>query len=248
MGGFYVGHGRHWDFFRLAGYSDNDLMSVFGRVSLACQGNILCNVGELNVICEPDQEFGVGLLMNGSKIASAFPHVNGGHIWPIAIRQQNGWPTVMEGQLVGSCLGAKVGWFDGQYGARSSLYKETNQPLNFQINGLAYAVWRTQFETPEHEQLMGGTKAYMPLVDDGGYIASEDEIQFMSHVDEVRSLAFFDVPIDVYTITIALLDDFPMKLNLYAPRVVSKEKFSPGDAINGVCWLFGSYSAGKTDS
>jgi hypothetical protein len=242
MPGFYVGHGRHWDFLRMAGYSDAEMISVFYQTSLASRGNVLSKSGDVSYVYEVDQEFGVGLLMDKDKIASAFPHVNGGYCWPVHIRHRYPWPNSMEGQLIGSCHGARVGWFDGRFGAQSEKY-EGDASVTVQLNALAYRAWSTTFQTEDQEREMKGTKAYMPLQDEPGYTASEDEIQFMSHVEEAYSLGFFGIPIDVYTITLALPDDFPMKVKLYTPRMVSERLLKPGEGISGVGWLFGSHGS-----
>jgi hypothetical protein len=104
------------------------------------------------------------------------------------------------------------------------------------MNALAYRVWPTQFESAEQETLMGQMKAYMPLPGDE---ASEDELQFISHVEAVRSIDFDGVPLDVYTVTIALPDDFPMRIDVFTARAVADGQFTVGDRISGACWLFG---------
>jgi hypothetical protein len=111
------------------------------------------------------------------------------------------------------------------------------------MNALAYRVWRTDFSSPEHEQQMGGMKAYMPLSDQGDFQASEDEVQFMSHVEKAWSLDFHGLAFDVYTVTIALPDDFPMRLNVYSPPSASQRRLVVGERISGVCWLFGRLAA-----
>jgi hypothetical protein len=83
---------------------------------------------------------------------------------------------------------------------------------------------------------MGQMKAYLPLSGDD---ASEDELQFSSHVEAVRPLDFHGVPFDVYTVTLALPDDFPMRVDVYTPRSAADEVLAVGDRISGACWLFG---------
>jgi hypothetical protein len=120
--GFYVGHGRHWDFFRLAGRSEGELMSLFYQTLLSSQANVLFQSGEVRLVCEPDRELAIGLLMQGTGLGSAFPYVNGGHSWPIEVRDRYEWPNPIEGQLIGSCHGAKVAWFDAHYAENKGRY------------------------------------------------------------------------------------------------------------------------------
>lgn len=239
MAGFFVGHGRHWEFFRMAGRSNADLMALFHQIYLQCQANVIFQAGGVQLICEPSKELGVALLMRGNDIRSAFPYAPGGHIWPIEIKSHYEWSEPIEAQLIGSCHGAKIAWFDAHYALNHGRSTSAKGPLNFHVNALAYRVWRTQFDNPEQEAQMGKMKAYMPLTDSEDFVASEDEIQFISHVEEARSLDFHGIPIDVYTVTIALPANFPMRLNVYSPRVAAEGTFGVGDRISGVCWLFG---------
>lgn len=108
--------------------------------------------------------------------------------------------------------------------------------MTFRMNALAYRVGRTQFANPEQEALMGQMKAYLPLPGDE---ASDDELQFSSHVEAVRSLDFHGVPFDVYTVTLALPDDFPMRVDVYAAQSIADESLAVGDRISAACWLFG---------
>jgi hypothetical protein len=153
------------------------------------------------------------------------------------------WPNPIEAQIIGSCNEAKVVWFDPHYAANRDQYRRSKGPLNFQINALAYHVERTRFASHEQETLMGEMTGYTPLSDAENFVASEDEIQFASHVEAVRALDFHRVPFHVYTLTIATPNDFPMRLNLYTPRTAAMDTFAIGERISGACWLLGRLAA-----
>lgn len=239
MAGFYVGHGRHWHFVEEAGRSQEDLMRMLTEVYASSASKVLFQVGETRLIVEPEKELAVGVLAQGTQIRSAFPYCSGGHIWPIELKQVNEWPGEIEAQHIGSCKGAKVCWFDPHYAQCAAYYKKVSGPVVVQMNALAYQVWKTEWESPEKEAQMGQMKAYLPLGDQEGFDASHDEIQFMSHAEAIRPLDFHGVPMEVITLTVALPDDFAMRLNLYTPHTDRQATFAVGDRIGGVCWLFG---------
>lgn len=239
MAGFYIGHGRHWEFFRSAGHTDQDLLALFQEISTAPETETRFQSEDVHLISETGKELSVGLLIHGDRLGSAYPYVESGHTWPIEVAERHEWPSGIEAQLIGSCHGAKIVWFDTRYAENRTTYDAATGPQNFQINGLAYSIWRTTFDSPEHEAEVGGMRAYLPLSDQENYQASDDEIQFMSEVEAAWTVDFHDVPFDVYTITIALPDDFPMRLNLYTPRSMAEDVFTVGERIGGVCWIFG---------
>jgi hypothetical protein len=234
--GYFVGHGRHWQFLRAAGHVDAVMMGHMYRAYLTSQANVLFETGGVRLICEPNVELGIAQLIRDGKIVSAFPYAPGGHDWPIEVHEIYAWPDPIEAQLLGSCHGARVGWFDPHFAQNRDRYKPNSGVQTFRMNALAYRVGRTQFGTAEQESLMGGMRAYMPISDPE---ASEDELQFVSHVEAVRTLDYRGVPVDVYTVTIALPDDFPMRLDVYTGRALADERLAVGDRITGACWLFG---------
>lgn len=238
--GYFVGHGRHWQFLRAAGHIDALLMGHMYRAYLTSQANVLFESGGVRMICEPNVELGIAQLLRGEKIVSGFPYAPGGHDWPIEVHGIYAWPDPVEAQLLGSCHGARIGWFDPHFAQNRDRYRPGvgSGALTFRMNALAYRVGRTRFANAEQESLMGETKAYMPIPDPE---ASEDELHFISHVEAVRTLDYRGVPVDVYTVTIALPDDFPMRLDVYTGRALADEgeRLAVGDRISGACWLFG---------
>lgn len=234
--GYYVGHGRHWQFLRAAGQSDGAIMAHLYQAHLTSQSNVMFLADDVRLLCEPAVELGIGLLMRHEKMRSAFPYAPGGHDWPVEVTEVYEWSDPIEGQLIGSCHGARIGWFDPHFAENRSRYRLNDGPQTIRVNALAYRVGRTTFDSAEQEALMGEMKAYMPIQDEQ---ASDDEFQFASHVEAVRSLDFHGAPVDVYTVTIALPDDFPMRLDVFTGRAVAEERFAVGDRISGACWLFG---------
>jgi hypothetical protein len=238
----YVGHGRHWHFLTLAGYSRAQMVSVIAqahRTSVEAAAPIF-ETAEVSLRCDRTGALGVGMLLRGAACASAFPYVDKGHVWPLEVHEQYEWPGGIEGQVYGSCHEAAIGLFDAHYAQNRDRYRRSAGPFLFQVDALAYSVWGV--EAAESPDFATGVKAYMPVSDQEDYVASLDEIQFLSVVETVRSAVSFGLRFDVYTMTIALpagSDGFSMRLNLYTPPHAEPHTFSVGDRIGGVCWLFG---------
>jgi hypothetical protein len=237
---FYVGHGRHWAFFEESGRSNAELMTHFDPIYRGDNSFEIYRDGTTRLLREADAELGIVLLIRDSVIRSAYPDVMTGHEWPATIRDVYEWPDGDEAQLIGTCYPAAIKWFDTRYVQNRSRYRNLPTTATLSVSALAYQVWPTEFDTAEQESRMGGMKAYLPVSDQGDYVASADEIQFVSHVEAVRATDFHGLSMTVYTVTIALPDDFPMRLNVYAPPSAAAQSFGIGDRISGVCWLFGS--------
>lgn len=240
MAGFYVGHGRHWDFLRQAGLSDGALMALFYQTLVANAQQPIATVGSWSLLAETTPDLTIAVLMNKHQLSSAFPYTAGGHIWPMTVHDRYDWQAPNnEAQLIGACHGAAVTWFDTHYAFNKDAYGDPAKPILFAMSALGYQVWPTQFANDEQAQLMRDMKAYMPLTDQGEFIASADEFQFVSHVEAVRTFNFHGTTMHVFTVTLALPEDFPMRLDVFTPVSAVQGTFDVGDCISGVCWLLG---------
>jgi len=190
----------------------------------------------------------VWVLLKDEQLESAYPEVYGGPVWPVTITEVVPWANGVEGQITGTCNGATVSFFDTRFYTNKSLYR-VGETYNFHMGALAYKVGVA--EEMEAESGTGdsatkvsfrGARAYMPAV-----LSSEsadiDDYWFYSPVEAPPSEVEFDGrPLRVLPITMALPNDFEMRVPLYAAQHTSgpgMEGIAPGDDMTGFLWLQG---------
>lgn len=235
-------HGRHWYFLAALGDPQQRLRSIFSE--MIAGKSLAVPHGDLIQLIDSEAELRCSFLLRGQEFLTAYPIAESGYTWPMQVHDVHTWPSDVEAHLIASCHGARVCFFDAQYFRHRQLYQEQPQQ-NFAMAGLGYRLYETIFESAEQEQKLGDTKAYFPVGEDEG--GEPDEIKFMSHVEGIREVNFWGIPLFAYTVTLALPDDFPMRLDVFAHATACDKAFSVGDRISGFAWLFGSAVSAGAD-
>jgi hypothetical protein len=180
-----------------------------------------------------------------SRLVSAFPAVQGGHPWPITVEGLTPWANGLEGQISGTCHGALVHFFDTRWWANHRRYTE-GQTYDFVINGLAYVLRPAEarsFALESGQQASTrGMRAYLPAQTESEEDADIDDYWFQSPLDARRYETFGEVPLTVYTCALALPDDVPLTLDIYAAphaQSLALADLPIGEDMSGFLWLQG---------
>ncbi|MFC1834102.1 hypothetical protein ACFL2Q_05125 [Thermodesulfobacteriota bacterium] len=227
----YYGHGRHFYFLEDSGDPHDAVAEIINQI-LSGESGAGLNHGDYCQVIDARGDLMMSFLLHGRDIVAAYPYEDTGYGWPIEVKEVYVWPEGHEAQIVGSCNGARVGFFDTCFFKYRDTYRQ-DVPLTFLINGLAYKV----FEGEATEEFSDDFCAYLPLTpeEEGGV----DEIKFESRVEEVNDVEFWGVPLLAYTLVLATPNDFPLRLTMYAHESAGPKRFAPGDRIGGYAWLFG---------
>jgi hypothetical protein len=185
------------------------------------------------------------VLVANKMLASAYPEVQDGPVWPIEITEIIPWANGLEGQIVGTCHGATVGFFDTRFYANQRRY-EVGQTYNFHMGALGYTVGRapeSEIETEMGAKVsMKGAYAFMPANVDND-AADVDDFWFHSPLEGERESAYLLGPlIYSYPVIIAIPEDFEMKLDVYCGAHVLEPEMQDvqqDEDIKGYLWLQG---------
>ena len=230
-------HARHWHFLASAGDPQEQMHQIYQELISGSQ-SLMTQHEETMHLIDRDGQLRCGLLLHMKQPAAVHPLVVDGFDWPLEICEVLPWPDGCQGHVIASCRGAQVCLYDTHYFLHQHRYR-SGEPLQFTVAGLAYSLFGTVFEDEQQAVSLAETKAYFPVSqEEGGEV---DEFKFMSHVEAVRETDFHGLPLLVYTVTIALPDDFPMRLDLFAHRSSCEKQFAVGDPISGFAWLFGKF-------
>jgi hypothetical protein len=186
------------------------------------------------------------VLVDGqNRLVSAFPAVQGGHSWPIMVEGLTPWANGLEGQITGTCHGALVHFFDTRWWANHHRYT-VGLTYEFRINGLAYVLRPAEarsFALESGQQASTrGMRAYLPAQAESEEDADIDDYWFQSPLDARRYETFAAVPLTVYTCALALPDDVPLTLDIYAAPHAQSAALGDlplGEDVSGFLWLQG---------
>jgi hypothetical protein len=189
------------------------------------------------------------VLVKDKMLASAYPEVQDGPVWPVTISEVVPWSNGFEGQISGSCYEARVSFFDTRYYSNSDRYR-VGDTYDFHVGAFAYTLGRapdTEFDTGEGLRVsMRGAHAYMPANLDNAQ-ADIDEFWFHSPLEAEKEGAYLTgPPIYGYPIILAMPSDFEMRLTLYAAShalEADMHNVRVEDDLQGYLWLQG-YLAG----
>lgn len=248
-GGKDGGHGDHWGCV-LRSVQERELIPYLANVTRKDNHPYTYEFGPgfshkgLAFYSEPGPVRTCVLVVN-SALASAYPEVQDGPVWPVTITEIVPWANGIEGQISGSCHGAAIGFFDTRFYANQRRY-DVGQTYNFHMGAFAYTLGpapRTEFDTDMGAKVsMEGASAYMPAKLDNDQ-ADIDDLWFHSPLEREREDAYLiGPPIYSYPITMAIPEDFELSVNLYAaPHVMAPEMNSvkPDDDLQGFLWLQG---------
>jgi hypothetical protein len=186
------------------------------------------------------------IVMNG-VLASAYPEVQDGPLWPILIQEVIPWANGIEGQISGSAYGALVRFFDTRYYANADKYR-VGETYNFHMGALAYTIGHAP-ET-EADSSIGakisfkGASAYMPASSGGANDDAEiDDFWFHSPLEgEPAETMIAEQTLIGYPIIMAIPDDIELHVTVYAaPHVLASDMalIRPGEDLQGFLWLQG---------
>jgi hypothetical protein len=243
------GQGSHWG--TLFPDLDSDQQPLWSLIQA---------VGEDPAASEPfDAPAGPGLALYGgagplqtcvlvdaqNRLVTAFPAVQGGHTWAVTVEELTPWANGLEGQVTGTSHGALIHFFDTRWWANHRRYA-TGQTYDFVINGLCYVLRPAearQFELEGGRQASTeGMRAYLPAQAEGEDAGDIDDYWFQSPLDARRYDTFGEVPLTIYTCALALPDDIPLTLDLYAAphaQTAALADLPIGADVSGFLWLQG---------
>ncbi len=196
----------------------------------------------------PGDQLSATVLVINDKLASAYPIALEGYTWPITVDEVVPWANGIEGQITGTCHGARISFFDTRFYANRRKYK-IRETYDFQLSAFAYVVGRAadvEFDSDIGAKVsLKGAHAYMPA-DLDNPTADIDDYWFHSPLEsEVGGAELAGRHLRVYPIIIAIPDHFEMRINLYAARHtldLEMEHVAPGDDLEGFLWLQGRMS------
>ncbi len=185
------------------------------------------------------------VLVVNNTLATAYPEVQDGPVWPITITDIIPWINGIEGQITGSCHGAAVSFFDTRFYASQRRY-DVGKTYNFHMGALGYTVGPapdTEFESGMGAKVsMQGAHAYIPANLDNDQ-ADIDDIWFHSPLEDEKGSAYLiGPPIYSYPIIMGIPEDFELKVDVYAGQHVlapEMRDIKPGDDLQGYLWLQG---------
>jgi len=193
------------------------------------------------------------IVMSG-VLASAYPEVQDGAVWPILVQEIIPWANGIEGQISGSAYGAVVRFFDTRFYKNADKYT-VGETYNFKMGALAYTLGHAP-ET-EAESDIGarvsfkGASAYMPAAS-GGPGSEEAEIDdywFHSPLEgEPSETSLAGQRLTAYPIIMAIPNDFELHVSAYAADHVLAPDMAlarPEDDLQGFLWLQGHLAEDK---
>lgn len=185
------------------------------------------------------------VLVTNNTLATAYPEVQDGPVWPISITEVVPWANGIEGQITGTCHEAVISFFDTRFYANQRKY-DVGKTYNFHMGALGYTIGLA--EDREVDTTMGakvsmkGASAYMPATIDNEQ-ADIDDIWFHSPLEGDKEMAYLlGPPIQGFPIIMAIPDDFEMRLTVYGASHVQAPELSrvqSGDDLQGFLWLQG---------
>ncbi|MEO8287290.1 MAG: hypothetical protein ABI670_12770 [Chloroflexota bacterium] len=185
------------------------------------------------------------VLVVKNTLASAYPEIEDGAVWPVLIREVIPWANGIEGQISGVCYGAAIQFFDTRFYASAHNYR-VGETYNFKMGALAYTIGHA----PETEAASDigasisfkGASAFMPA-STSGEGADIDDYWFHSPLNgEVTETSLFGQRLRIYPIILAIPSDFEMHLPVFAADHVvaaDMELARVEDDLQGYLWLQG---------
>lgn len=241
------GHGDHWGCI-LRASDTGELLGFLGKVANEVENPIVFGTpsGAPGVVaCSPDDPLRACVLMVNGRLATAYPEALGGPLWPVTVREVIPWANGIEGQIKGECHGAEVSFFDTRFYANKRKY-HSGETYDFRMSALAYTMEPApdlEVETDIGAKVsLKGASAYMPATA-GNESADIDDYWFHSPLEEEpRTVQVVGRTLQIYPVTLALPEEFEMRVNLYAARHILRpgmDRVAPGDDLEGFLWLQG---------
>lgn len=196
-----------------------------------------------------EQPLRTRILAKDRQLVGAYPEIVGGPVWPVTLHKITPWANGVEGQLSGDCHGAAVSFFDTRFYANRKKYRP-GQTYNFHMAALAYKVGPAQDLEVGVDELgakvsLKGAHAFMPAASGQNQDDIDDYWFYSAPNGPVSEVEFASARLKVYPITLALPEEFEMRLPLYAAQhVIAPDMASlePDEDLAGFLWLQGYLS------
>jgi len=239
------GHGDHWGCIMRATDQDDLLSFISGVIREAERPEMFHAAGPAMAVQSPGEEVRARILVVNDKLVSAYPEAESGNSWPIVVKEVIPWANGIEGQIIGTCYNAEVRFFDTKFYANHRKYT-LGETYKFQMSAFAYTLGRapeTEVESDMGAKIsLSGAHAFMPA-DVGNDTADIDDYWFHSPLEsEVSSVTLAGRRLRAYPVILALPEDFPMSLTVFAADHVLAPDMTgiqPGDDLEGFIWLQG---------
>jgi hypothetical protein len=243
------GHGDHWGCI-LRASEETDLLGFLGRVvSEVERPEMFGGVGVGMAACSQGDKLRACVLVVNDRLVTAYPQAVNGPVWPITLREITPWANGVEGQVTGSCHGAEISFFDTRFYANQRRYK-IGETYSFHMGALAYSVGRAADVEMESDigakVSLEGAHAYMPASIGNEGAADIDDYWFHSPLDGPTAPAeLVGRNLTLYPVTLALPDEFEMRVDLYAASHVVRPEMETTEQdsdLDGFLWLQGYLS------
>lgn len=236
------GHGDHWRCVYPDPRSDGLVAAIEKLVSRTSPAHERAGVAQY---ISSGAAVRMCVLARRNIVVTAYPQVLGGPEWPVEIAEIVPWRNGLEGQIVGTCMGAEVRFFDTTFYANRHRYT-IGKTYRFRMGALAHRLGPANDLEAEVEGgakvSLKGAHAYMPA-NLGVSGAEIDDYWFHSPLAGPTTVTEINgVELRGYPITLALPRDFEMSLTLYAASHTEGPgagDLAPNDDLQGYLWLQG---------
>jgi hypothetical protein len=172
--------------------------------------------------------------MKPPAIVAAYPYVDSGARWDIEVKEIYPWEDGCQGQIIGSCHGIRVALFDCFFFKNSQRYR-VDTAVPFAVSALAYHIGAAG---PTPPMMSDDFCGFMPIEKEHG--GDLDEINFVSSVVATKEFQCEGVEMVGYEIPLVKMGDaISLAVTVYSHKAVEERRFTVGDRIAGVAWVFG---------
>jgi hypothetical protein len=241
-------HGDHWGCVFRAVEEPQLLEAVHDLVKGDGRAEIVAGGDGTRLLCSPGERLRLCALVRDGKVISAYPEAARGPVWQVMVMGILVSATGLEACITGECHGSHVNFFDTRYLANRERY-EVGRTYEFRIAAFAYTLERAG-ETEAESEIgakvsFRGAHAYMPAAT-SNEAAEIDDYWFHSPLEgESWMEALAGKYLRAYPVVLALPEEFPMALTLYAAGHVTSPDVlgvQPGEDLEGFLWLQGHLS------
>ena len=230
-------HSRHWAV--LAGESEPHrfLISAFEKLLAPGSGSRATGEGKYWHLVDNSGRLQLSALVRKGEVLEVlaiYPYAETANSWPVQIDRIDETPDGLQARLVGQSGGAHFAVFDTLY-FKNQRHYSVGEVYDLQVSAIAYQL---EFDEPaEQSSGLSGFGALPQLSSDGE--AAEDEIVFHSTVEDVFDCEFWGIELQVYLLTLLHGPSGPLRVELYTHPSLTERRFSVGERVRGVAWLFG---------
>lgn len=230
-------HGRHWAV--LAGEPEPQrfLVRIFEQLLKSDGATRATGEGRLWHLVDNCGRLQLSALVRKShmlEVLAIYPYAETENRWPVHIERIDRSPDGLQARLFGESGGAHFAVFDTLYFKNQQHYA-VGETYDLQVSAIAYQLESDQIAEERGPQHGFGS---LPVLSDDRD-ATDDEIVFHSTIEDVFETDFWGIELQVYRITLLDTPKGPLRVEIYAHPALAERRFSVGDRVRGVAWLFG---------